>query len=166
MRLLLERADELPPARLEETAAGASSPAALSEVLAFLDAETETARTADRRRRVLTLAIAAARGSKSLGRAAPLRLRTEAGALVASALEVALHAGDPLDEGLARAAVAAVTPAQAAQLLEGLGSLYADAAPPADQARAVRAATAALSARFPALAAARRREFERLAAAP
>lgn len=165
VREILARRRELPPERLAEAVDGLATPQGLSEVLTFLDLETASAASPEDRRALLDLALRAARAARALGPSAPLRIRAEAGAAVAAAVERALFAGDGLDERLCRSVAAELLPAQAEGLLASLADLAAggDGAPPA-KARAVRAVAAGLQGWFPHLAAARRRDFQRIEA--
>lgn len=160
VREILARRRELPAARLAEAVDGVSTAQGLSEVLTFLDLETASADAPEERRALLDLAVRAASAARALGPSAPLRLRADAGALVAAAVERALVAGDGLNERLCRSAAAELLPSQAEGLLASLADLPA---PPA-RGEAVRTLAEGLQGRFPHLATTRRRDFERIEA--
>ncbi len=164
-REMLSRRDELPDDALGEAVDRTVTPQGLSEILSFLDIETAGASTAKDRRALLGLALRAARSARGLGRSAPLRLRADAGALVAGAVERSLFAGDDLDEAACRAVAAELLPAQAEGLLASLADLSSgEGAAALVRARPVRALAAGLKGWFPHLAATRRRDFERIEA--
>lgn len=164
-RELISRRAELPRERLLEAVEATTTPQGLDEVLAFLDLESEKAATPEPRRLVLELSLRAARAARRLGPAAPLRFRAGAGALLAAAVERALYEGDELDDAFCAAAAAELMPSQAKGLLASLADLSSgEGAPAPARARAMKALAAGIKQRFPYLAAAHRRDFERIAA--
>lgn len=165
VREILARRRELPAARLAEAVDGVSTTQGLSEVLTFLDLETASAPSREDRARLLDLTLRAARQARALGPAAALRLRADAGALAAAAVERALFAGDEIDERVCRAVAAELLPSQAEGLIASLADLSSGVEGGAPvPARAARALAAGLQDRFPHLAATRRRDFERIEA--
>ncbi len=162
-RELIARRAELPRERLLEAVESGSTPQGLDEVLAFLDLESETAAKPEARRLVLELSLHAARAARRLGPAAPLRYRAAAGALLAAGVERALFEGDELDDAFCAAAAAELMPAQARALLISLADLSTGEGASPRRARAVKALAAGIKQRFPYLASAHRRDFERIA---
>ncbi len=156
-REILRRRKEFPAARLAEAVESATTVQGLGEVLAFLDLEAAAAREPAQRRELLGLALLVARGTRGLPPSAPLRLRAEAGALLAALAQRALAAGDELDAPSCRAVAAGLMPSQAEDLLASLGDM-------AGGAESVKTLAAALREASPHLAAARRRDFARIEA--
>lgn len=163
-RELIARRETLPRQRLLEAVDAIETAQGLAELFAFIDLETEAASAPADRRRLLDLELRAARAAAKLGPAAPLRLRADAGALVASTLERSLFEGDELPDTLCRDAVAGLTPLQAEGLLASLADLSEGVKGPSPgRLPALRSLSVAISARFPHLAEAQRRHFERIA---
>lgn len=163
-REIIARRDEFPRERLLEAVDAIATVQGLSELFAFIDLETETASEPADRRRLLELELRAARATAKLGPAAPVRLRADAGALVAVTLERSLFEGDELPDRLCREAVAGLTPTQAEGLLASLADLSEGVKGPAPaRLPALRSLSAAIQTRFPHLAEAHRRHFERIA---
>lgn len=164
-REILARRAELPRERLLEAVDAAATPQGLTEVLTFLDLETEKGAKPEDRRLVLDLSLRAARGARRLGPAAPLRFRAAAGALLSAGVERSLFEGDELDDAFCADAAAELMPSQAQTLLASLADLSeGDAAGAPRRARAVKALAAGIKLRFPYLAATHRRDFERIGA--
>jgi len=164
-REIIARRTEFTRERLLEAVDGTTTPQGLAELLAFLDLQTEPASKPEDRHLMLELALRVSRGARRLGPSAPLRMRADAGALLATAVERALFEGDELDASVCGSVATELLPTQAQGLLASLADLSeGDDSKSPRRALAVRALAAGIRLRFPHLAAAHRRDFDRIQA--
>ena len=162
-RLLVTRRSELAPGELEGAIRDVASAPGLSELLVFLDVALGQARDTDSRARVLDWALLVASAARKLPAGAPMRLRADADALIADAVERSLYEGDALAPRAVDAALDELTPSRAADLLMRVGALYADRPAPVPQAACVRRLALGVAARHPWAGANRRPDIQALA---
>lgn len=165
VRELLRDRTGATPSQVAQAVAQTRSVPGIQELLADLDLRTEEAGDADARRRLLDWSIALSSNARTLGAAAPARLRADAGAVVLETLTRMLGAGDAVPPEEAAGALAALFPSQRATLLAELVDLAAEREPSPAESPGLRALAEGLEKRLPAATApGRARDFERLRA--